>query len=236
MPRFARVVVPGEPYHVTHRGNHRGDVFFCEEDREIYLAMLADASERYRLDIWAWCLMTNHVHLLVVPRERTSLALGIGKPHMRYSRRINTPRGWTGHLWANRFHSSILDGEHLWNAVRYVEQNPLRAGLVSRCEEWPWSSARAHCGLLGEERDPLLSDTSPFPGWVEDWSAWINQRLDDQSAELLRRNTATGRPTGSTEFVRLLEQQLQRELTAARRGRPRKVAALPDLTEDLFGE
>src|SRR5262249_38082651 len=145
--RFARVVVIDEPYHITHRGNHRGSVFFSEADREVYIAMLAESCRRFQLDIWAYCLMTNHVHLIAVPRARAAMAGRVGRTHMRSSRWINKDRAWTGHLWANRYHSSLLDGEHLATAVRYVEQNPVRAGLAACCEEWPWSSARTRCGL-----------------------------------------------------------------------------------------
>jgi putative transposase len=209
-------------------------VFFEDEDREVYLAMLASACQRFELDVWAYCLMTNHVHLLAVPRQKLSMAAGVGRTHMRYSRRINTERGWTGHLWANRYHSSLLDNEHLWNAVRYVEQNPVRAGLVGRCEDWIWSSTRAHAGLL-EMRDPLLCEGSPFPGHIQNWSEWVNSKLDAEFCRRIRANTATGRPTGSEEFMKRIEAMLERDLAPARkRGRPPKVQDEPDLTVDLF--
>ena len=126
----------------TCRGNHTAPVFFSDTDREVYLAMLLESCRSFKLDVWAYCLMTNHVHLIAVPRERASMAGAIGRCHMRYSRWINKQRAWTGHLWANRYHSSLLGDEHLWNAVRYVEQNPVRARMVAKCEEWPWSSTR----------------------------------------------------------------------------------------------
>ena len=200
MPRFARVVLPGMPYHITHRGNHRGSVFFAEEDREVYVAMLAESVRRHGVEIRAWCLMTNHVHFVGVARERSSFANGIGRTQMRYSRRINTERGWTGHLWANRFHSSVLDGRHLLAALKYVEQNPVRAGLVARCEHYPWSSAAYHVGL--RSCDPLVSPGDTFGDLVEDWGEWVNTRLDQTTEERLRSSTASGRPCGSVEFVR----------------------------------
>jgi putative transposase len=235
MARFARVVLVDEPYHVTHRGNHRAAVFFGDDDRDVYLAMLAEACRKYQLDVWAYCLMSNHVHLIAVPRAGPALAGGIGRTHMRYSRWINKDRGWTGHHWANRFHSSLLDGEHLLNAVRYVEQNPVRAGLVGRCEDWPWSSARAHAGLLNRP-DPVLSPQRPFPSAApgQSWIEWVNEGLQPQFCELLRANTATGRPTVTPESLRRVEAVLNRELAPNKRGRPPKKSADLDVTEDLF--
>jgi len=146
MARIARVVVPGFPYHVTHRGNRRAAVFFSDDDREYYLALLAHHAASEGLDIWAWCLMTNHVHLIVVPQREESMARAIGKAHMRYARRVNRAHGWTGHLWANRYHSTALDWDHQWHAVRYVELNPVRARMVLRAQEYEWSSCRDHAG------------------------------------------------------------------------------------------
>ncbi len=124
---------------------------------------------------------------------------------------------------------SLLDGDHLLNAVRYVELNPVRAGLVQRAEDWPWSSAAVHAGLA-PGTDPL-----PFPVEAADWSAWLGKGLNDVFCEKLRRNTATGRPTGCDTFIRRIETQLTRELSPARkRGRPRKVIDNTDLTPDLF--
>lgn len=118
MARFARVVVPGVAYHITHRGNRREAVFFDDEDRHVYLALLREYTERYGLAVWAYCLMTNHIHLIAVPQSEGSMALAMGRAHMRYARWLNRKRGWCGHLWANRYFSSALDDEHLWRAVR----------------------------------------------------------------------------------------------------------------------
>jgi putative transposase len=119
--------------------------------------------------------MSNHVHLLVTGHRKDSLSKAIGIAHQRYSSLLNQRFGWTGHLWANRFHSCALDGEHLWAAVKYIELNPVRASMVARAVDYPWSSARAHA--LGE-RDVLLSSSSPFPGAVADWQAWLEGSLE----------------------------------------------------------
>ena len=221
MARFARVIVPGYPYHITHRGNRREDVFFKAADRDVYRAWLRRYADEFGLEIWAYCLMSNHVHLIAVPRRADSLARAIGRTHMRYARRTNRLREWSGHLWANRFFSTPLDESHLWQAVKYVELNPVRAGMAARAEDYAWSSARAHA--LGEP-DGLLSQGRPFPapGLVGDWSAWLATGLSEESVKGLRYATATGRPCGGEPFVSMFEGLLGRLLRPLKRGRKKK--------------
>jgi REP element-mobilizing transposase RayT len=147
MSRVARIVVPGYPHHVTQRGNRRADVFETDDDRHAYLRFLKKYGERHGLDIWAYCLMTNHIHLVAVPEREESLARALRDAHTVYAMRFNTRTQMSGHVWQGRFYSCVLDESHLWAAVRYVERNPVRAGMVDRAEDHPWSSARAHCGL-----------------------------------------------------------------------------------------
>lgn len=215
MPRIARVAPPGCAFHVTHRGNRRTPVFFQAGDERRYLEILRENATKWRLAIWSYCLMPNHVHLLVCGENSDSLARGIGNAHRRYARMVNRRAGWTGHLWANRFFSTPLDERHLWAAVRYVETNPVRAGLVKDAESFPWSSACAH---VGGREDPVLSDGRPFPGDVEDWSGWLKGHEDPAVIQSLRRNTAAGRPSGSPQFVESLETRLGRRLAARSRG------------------
>ena len=218
MPRTARITAPGLVYHVTHRGNRRCDVFFEREDREVYLRWLAAAGRRHGLEVWAFCLMTNHVHLLVRGLRSDSLGRAMGEVQGRYARRINEARRWSGHLWANRFYSHPVAGEGLWAAARYIERNPVRAGIVRTAEEYPWSSTRAHCGLSGPG---ILSAGRPFPGGVADWKSWLevgDESLDDE----LRRAARTGRPVADAELCARLERELGRALTPRPRGRPRK--------------
>ena len=220
MARLARVVLPGLPYHVTPRGNRRQDLFFRPQDRRIYKRWLGEYAERYGLEVWSYCLMTNHVHLLVVSKQGDSLAGAIGRTHGRYAQWQNRRYGWSGHLWANRFYSTPLDEEHLWTAVKYVELNPVRSGLVERAEEYEWSSARCHAR---DYSDDLLAPNRPFPGSVEDWSTWLAGELPEEEVETLRKNTSTGRPTGSDSFIADLEAQLVRTLHLQKRGRrPRR--------------
>ncbi len=192
MARIPRIVHRDCPFHVTHRGNRREPVFFDTASCDRYLELLREYGERFGLRIWAYCLMPNHVHLIVFVERLDSMARAIGIAHRCYSRWINSREDWTGHLWANRFFSTPLDDLHLWVAVRYVELNPVRAGLVERPERYPWSSARAHAL---RSRDSLLADGRPFPGSVADWSAWLLRGMGDPAFDRIRANTSTGRPT-----------------------------------------
>ncbi len=212
--RIARVIVPGCWYHITHRGNRREAVFFDDADRFYYRHWLHHHAEQYGVEVAAYCLMTNHVHIVATARASNSLAKAMGRAHARHALWINRRQGWSGHLWANRFHSTLLDERHLLNAIRYVELNPVRAGLAARAEDYRWSSAPAHC--FGTE-DPLLGAAAlDLPGAAA-WSDWLAEGLAPADLDLLRRNTATGRPTGTVDFVRELERQLRRPLALRRR-------------------
>lgn len=219
MPRTARVVVPGVPHHVTQRGNRGQDVFFAADHRERYLGWLAHYSQRYGLKVWAYCLMTNHVHFVVVPRAEDSMATTLRSLQMRHSQRVNAERGWRGHLWQSRYFSCALDYAHLREAVRYVERNPVRTAIVADAEAYPWSSAAAHCGL---RRDPLLSPDLHLTEEIEDWASWLRQREDTLAIETLRRRTLRGLPCGGDDFVAGIEAMTGRLFVDRARGRPRK--------------
>ena len=144
MARLARIVVPGLPHHVTQRGNRRETVFFGDEDYQAYLDLLEAALAKSNSQVWAWCLMPNHVHLVVVPTDAEGLRRSVADAHRRYSARINTRNRWTGHLWQGRYGSVVMDEDHLIRAIAYVSLNPVRAGLVKRATDWRWSSVHAH--------------------------------------------------------------------------------------------
>ena len=202
MARTARSLVVNCPYHVTHRGNHRERIFVDEGDHHAYLDGLLEYATRFEMEVWAYCLMPNHVHLLVVGRHRDSLPKAIGNAHRRHSRTVNVRYEWTGHLWANRYYSSALDETHLWTAVRYVELNPVRAGIVSDPVDYRWSSARAHALL---ERNRLLHRSRPFPGPIGNWRQWLKAGLPDTEANKLRQNTKKGHPTTSAGSAEPME-------------------------------
>ena len=216
MPRFARVIHPGHPHHAVHRGNRRQEIYLDDDDRTFYLRLLRFYSARFGVRIWAYCLMPNHVHLVAVPAGPRSLAKAIGATHWRYAQWLNRRLRRTGHVWENRYYSSPLDEPHLWAAVRYVERNPLRAGLVEVAEEFRWSSAQSHVFATD---NLLLDEDSPFASRSFDWSAWLNDAVDSLEADRIRANTMTGRPTGDDEFVRSIEERLGRSVRPQRRGR-----------------
>ncbi len=221
MSRVARIVVPGFAHHVTQRGNRRADIFETDEDREAYLRFLKLYCDRRGLAVWAYCLMPNHIHLIVVPETAASLGEGLRDAHTVYAMYFNSRTQLSGHVWQGRFFSCPLDESYLWAAVRYVELNPVRAALVERAEAYRWSSAAAHCGL---REDAVLSTAFPPTGVIGDWAAWLQEPLEDEDETYttLRRQTHTGRPCGSSKFLDQLEQLLSRILRPKPRGRPRK--------------
>jgi len=213
MPRIARVVAPGIPHHVTQRGNRRQETFFCAEDYQAYIALLGQWCRNCEVAVWAYCLMPNHVHVIVVPKSEDGLRRAIGEAHRRYTRRVNFREGWRGHLWQGRFASFALDEKYLLAAARYIEQNPVRAGLAARPWEYPWSSAAAHVS----GRDDSLVKVSLLLELVGDWKAFLSMGASEDEIKQLRRHERTGRPLGSERFLGAVERQLGRTL---RRGKP----------------
>jgi putative transposase len=226
MARLARIVVPGRAHHVTQRGNRREAIFFEEGDQAIYLDLLGEQTTKYEVQVWAYCLMPNHVHLILVPAHADALGLAVGEAHRRYTNFINARGRWTGHLFQSRFASVVLDDDHFVRAVRYVSLNPVRARLVSAPEHWCWSSVRAH--LAG--KDDALVRVRPVLDRIPHF-----QTLLDASAEsdftALRRAEATGRPLGTADFVAELERLLGRPI--ARRAPGRKPGSEYNETRQL---
>ena len=223
MPRLSRAVFPGVPHHITQRGNRRGDVFFTDEDRQVYLAWLQSYCEQHDVDILAYCLMTNHIHLVLVPNAEDGLQRVLKPLHMRYAQRVNRAQGWKGHLWQGRFFSSPLDDTYLLAATRYVERNPIRVGLVDRAEDYRWSSAAAHCGLRD---DGILSNKVEWErvlASVGDWAGWLSVEEEVERLDVLRKHVQKGLPCGSDVFVQVLGQKIGRVLKNRQQGRPKKI-------------
>jgi putative transposase len=218
MARLARAVAPGLPHHVTQRGNRRQTVFFSDDDYRAYQALVAEHCAAEGVAVWAYCLMPNHVHLILVPPDEAALRRALGEAHRRYTRRVNLREDWLGYLWQGRFSSFVMDERHLLAAARYVELNPLRAGLARRAADWRWSSARAH--LAG--KDDALVAARPLLELVPDWKAFLGGGLGEEDLEALRRHARTGRPLGSERFVESLEARLGRRLRPGKRGRKPK--------------
>ncbi len=199
MPRIARIVVPGVAHHVTQRGTDRQIVFYTRRDRQVYLGLLKEHSMRAGLTVLAYCLMPNHVHLVVVPNEEDTLAVALRRTHGRYAQYLNARRRRSGHLWQNRFFSCPLDHAHLWAALRYVERNPVRAGMVDRAEEYAWSSA--HCHLTGHDRLRFLDMAFwADAGGAERWEALLATSEEQWEMRRLESATYAGKPLGTKEF------------------------------------
>ncbi len=219
MARIARVVAPGVPHHVTQRGNRRQPVFFGDDDYRAYRALLAQGCADAGVAVWAYCLMPNHVHLILVPSDPDGLRNALAEAHRRYTRFINAREGWRGHLWQERFASFPMAESHALACARYVEQNPVRARLVKRPQDWPWSSAKAHLG----GRDDALVSVRPMLEIVPDWAGHLGAPLDTEAYEAIRAGERTGRPLGPERFVAGLERKLKRALAPRKRGpKPRQ--------------
>jgi len=218
MARLARVVVPGVAHHVTQRGNRRQETFFNDEDYGAYLSLLGEGCSRCGVEVWAYCLMPNHVHLIVVPDREDGLRRALGEAHRRYTRRINFREGWRGYLWQGRFASFAMDERYLLRAARYVELNPVRAKLCRAPWRWRWSSAAAH--VAGH--DDGLVRVEPLLERVKDWRPFLAEAVARDEAELLRRHARTGRPLGDAKFLDRIERTIHRIVRPTKPGRKPK--------------
>lgn len=223
MARLACVVATGVPHHVTQRGNARRLVFESDADRLVYLRLLESNCQLHALSVLGFCLMSNHVHLIVVPQRAEAMGLALRHAHGRYASYLNARHGSSGHVWQGRYYSCPLDTGHLWAALRYTERNPVRAGMVASPDLYRWSSAALHCGRL-HTQVPLRVDVELWrASWSPaSWHEFVGQAGAEQEMESLRANTHTGRPLGSTDFVKELEQTLRRTLMPQKGGRPRR--------------
>jgi putative transposase len=228
--RMARVVVPGLPHHITQRGNRREPVFFGDEDYRLYRRLIAAAAHHASAAIWAYCLMPNHVHLIVTPADEDGLRATFAEAHRRYTGTINARFRWTGHLFQGRFGAVVMDEPHLLAAARYIALNPVVAGLVSRAEDWPWSSARAH--LAGE--DDELATVRPLRALVPDFAALLAAPADPETTARIERGPAIGRPLGAPEWVAALERRLRRRLAPGKPGPKPRVDRDPERQQRLL--
>jgi putative transposase len=182
MSRRKRVIIPGLPYHVTHRGNHREAILSTSEQRAMYVRIMLRWQAKTGVTVAAFVIMPNHVHFIVVVPTPQALARWIGNGHREYSKWLNTVRETNGHNWEERYYAVVMDPEHCLNALRYIEQNPVAAGLARHPWEWHWSSAAHHCGFGGK---PALLNGDLRPDGIssEQWKA----ALLTESAESFRR-------------------------------------------------
>ena len=208
MARLARVVIPGVSHHVTQRGNRRQQVFFSDGDYRLYLSLLNEWSDKEGLSVQVYCLMPNHVHLIVVPSTEKSLHRCIKEVHRRYSCHVNLRENWRGYLWQGRFSSFPMDEPYLLHAVGYVEDNPVRARLSSKAEEWQWSSCRHRIDSSTSpvRLSPIVPTGASSPRDISDFG------------EKMRGHERTGRPLAELGFIRELEHRIQRPLLPQKPG------------------
>ncbi len=218
MPRLARIIGPSYPHHLVQRGNNRREVFLDHADRQYYLALLARYAQKQSVSILAYCLMSNHTHLLVRPGQSSNLPKMMQGIALCYTQAFNRKYGQTGRLWESRYYSSVVEAErYLWAVSCYIEENPIRAGLAARAEEYPYSSAAAH--LLGAA-DPVLGEALFDQGEMEAYRK-LMQELPPAQINAIRKQTRSGRPLGTGEFTEKLGSILGRNIVHRPRGRPR---------------
>ncbi len=166
------MVVPGIPHHITQRGNRRLETFFCAGDYEAYIALMGGWCGIGNVEVWGYCLMPNHIHVIAVPNSAAELRRAIGEAHRRYTRRIHCREGWRGHLWQGRFASFPLDEPYLLAAARYMEQHPVRPGLAGT----PWEDPGSRAAAPGAGYDDALVKVAPILALVGDWKVFLFAR------------------------------------------------------------
>jgi putative transposase len=227
--RLARVEVLETPHHVTQRGNARREVFETDSDRLVYLSLLRQHAELQKLGLLGYCLMPNHVHLIVVPHRDDALRTALRNVHGRYAAYLNARQATSGHVWQGRYYSCPMDEAHLWTALRYAERNPVRAGMVGDPLEYRWSSARVHAG---GGSDGMIEIADWAARWTSrEWCGYLEATGTEREYEAIRRSTHSGRPLGPVSFIEQLELTLARPLTDRKRGRPAKIQVDSELSQ-----
>jgi putative transposase len=214
MARLARVVIPGHPHHVTQRGNGGARTFFEDADYALYRDLLADNCRAAGVEVWAWCLMPNHVHLILVPSDPDGLRRALARVHQRYAGVIQARRRRTGHFWQGRFGAVAMDEGHLAAALRYVSLNPVRARLVARAKDWRWASTRAH---LRGKADGITA-LAPIRDRFADFADLLASDPEADLFDRLRAAESIGRPLGGDRFLARIERLTGRTLKPGKRG------------------
>ena len=233
MPRRSRCVLDGVPHHVTQRGVDRCAVFVTDFDRQTYLRLLGENLNQAQVRLLGWCLMTNHVHLIVLPEAADSLAVLLRRVHGRYAQYFNVRSGRSGHLWQNRYFACPLGPGHAARALAYVDRNPVRARLVEAATDYPWSSALAH--VHGADSAGLLDwDWQRVSEIGPDWAAYLQQIEPDSELE---KCTYAGRPFGDPSFVASAGERFGRHWTRGRpKKKPERTSLAPGTQAALFAE
>lgn len=240
MPRFPRFVLPGFPHHVTHRGNNRQRVFFSDRDYQNYLDSLFRLAQDRKVRLLAYCLMPNHIHAICVPSHRDSLTRLFRELHSQFARSSNRARQCCGHLWQERFYSCVMDHQHNYQAMAYIEKNPVRAGLTTQAGDWQWSSARVH---LGEIRPPGTMDLDEWNEFYQpdQWRVVLEKSIHQEAwIRRFRYSSLRGYPLANEQFVEKLEQLSGKTLRPGKRGRqpgsqPQRLKSAPATAVELLG-
>jgi putative transposase len=220
MARQARMVVPEFPHHITQRGVRSMDVFYAQEDYELYLQILKEQSDKFGLKVLAYCLMKNHIHLIVVPQEENSLAKAIGETHKRYTRKINFEQNTKGYLFQGRFFSSALDESYFYNCLKYVEQNPVKANIVSNAWDYKYSSTRIRMELEKDKLN-LLSNHEWIPS-INEYQDYITKSPKSENINFIEEKTRTGRPCGDDKFYEHIKKHLGKDYKPKKPGPKQK--------------
>jgi putative transposase len=227
MPRVPRLSLPGVPLHVVQRGNNRQTVFFHQSGYSFYLDKLFESANRYGVSVHAFVCMTNHVHILATPVEKDGISQMMQRLGSLYTASANALYDRTGSLWEGRFKSSLIDSDRYCLACyRYIELNPVRAGMVQHPGDYNWSSYQSNA--LGDSTYPV----TPHPEWLaldktrklcqKRYADLVNEQLSPELLDPVRYGVNKGLPTGSNQFKTKIEQTLNIRLSSGRRGRPKK--------------
>ncbi len=199
-----RITMQDMPHHVTQRGLQGRKTFLSENDYVVYIEIMAQCCRKHNVEIWAYCLMPDHVHLIVIPRQKGSLSSCLRAAHGRYTRHINRKTGYRGQFWQGRYASHLVDEHYLIACARYIEINPVKRAYVDQPEDWPWSSARAHI----TESDDTLVLVKPLLERVEmRWHDFLAETRPVEEADLFYRHEKSGRPLGSDDFFAIFEKK-----------------------------
>jgi putative transposase len=214
MARLARVVIPGHPHLVTQRGNGGARTFFSDADYALYRDLLAQNCGAAEVEVWAWCLMPSHVHLILVPSDTDGLRRALSRVHRSYAGVVQARRKRSGHFWQGRFGAVAMDEEYLAAALRYVSLNPVRARLVERARDWRWSSTSAHV----RGKDDGLTALAPIKDRFAKFADLLAEEPEADLFARLRAAESIGRPLGDDRFLSRLERRTGRILKPAKRG------------------
>lgn len=229
MPRRARHYIPGHPYHIFHRGNNREKCFFEADNYQRYLELWQKLSKRHGVRVHAYCLMADHIHILATPETKESISKVMKIVGSCYTQYVNMKHLRTGTLWEGRHRSSLIQSEkYLLSCYRYIELNPVRAGVVSRPEEYKWSSysmngSGKHDWLDCHEEYLRLGGSAKERSYA--YRELFNDKLSEEELGLIRKATHYSQPVGDDEFRTLMASKYGIKLGYMKRGRPAKQMA-----------